>query len=114
MPHLGHAAHERKGPRWREQIEREPRMLLVQQRQKRLREQRAQTLGSLLNNVALIVIITFATLTVLGVFIDIGPLLAGVGVVGLAISFGAQSLVKDVISGTFILLEGQFGIGDQF
>lgn len=79
---------------------------------KRLREQRAQTLGALLNNVAAIVIVTFAALTILNTFIDIGPLLAGVGVVGLAISFGAQSLVKDVISGTFILLEGQFGIGD--
>ncbi|HSL69197.1 MAG TPA: mechanosensitive ion channel family protein [Longimicrobiales bacterium] len=79
---------------------------------KRLREQRAQTLGSLLNNVAFIVIVTFAALTILGTFVEIGPLLAGVGVIGLAISFGAQSLVKDVISGTFILLEGQFGIGD--
>jgi len=79
---------------------------------KRVREQRAQTLGGLLNNIALIVIVTLAGLTILNSFIQIGPLLAGVGVVGLAISFGAQSLVKDVISGTFILLEGQFGIGD--
>ncbi len=79
---------------------------------KRLREQRAQTLGSLLNNVALVLIVTFATLTILNLFVQIGPLLAGVGVAGLAISFGAQSLVKDVISGTFILIEGQFGIGD--
>lgn len=79
---------------------------------KRLRQQRAQTLGGLLNNIALIVIVTLAGLTVLNAFINIGPLLAGVGVVGLAISFGAQSLVKDVISGTFILMEGQFGIGD--
>jgi small conductance mechanosensitive channel len=79
---------------------------------KRLREQRAQTLGSLLQNVALVVIITLAALTILGTFMPIGPLLAGVSVVGLAVSFGAQSLVKDIISGTFILLEGQFGIGD--
>ena len=80
---------------------------------KRLRQQRAQTLGSLLNSVALVVIITLAALTILSTFeIDIGPLLAGVGVVGLAVSFGAQSLVKDVISGIFILLESQFGIGD--
>lgn len=79
---------------------------------KRLKEQRAQTLGSLLNNVALVVIVTFAALTILGTFVEVGPLLAGVSVVGLAVSFGAQSLVKDVISGTFILLEGQFGIGD--
>jgi small conductance mechanosensitive channel len=79
---------------------------------KRLREQRAQTLGSLLGNVALIVIVTLTMLTVLGLFVNIGPLLASVGVLGLAVSFGAQSLVKDIISGTFMLLEGQFGIGD--
>lgn len=79
---------------------------------KRLREQRAQTLGSLFTNVLLIVVVTIAVLTVLDVFINIAPLLASVSVVGLAISFGAQSLVKDVISGTFMLIEGQFGIGD--
>jgi len=79
---------------------------------KRVREQRAQTLGSLLQNVAIVVIVTLAALTILSTFIPIGPLLAGVSVVGLAVSFGAQSLVKDVISGTFILIEGQFGIGD--
>ncbi|HET9439261.1 MAG TPA: mechanosensitive ion channel domain-containing protein [Longimicrobiales bacterium] len=79
---------------------------------RRMREQRAQTLGSLFTNVALIVMSTITVLTVLSVFINIGPLLASVSVVGLAISFGAQSLVKDIISGTFILIEGQFGIGD--
>lgn len=79
---------------------------------KRLREQRAQTLGGLFTNVLLIVVITIALLTILDVFINIAPLLASVSVVGLAISFGAQSLVKDIISGTFLLIEGQFGIGD--
>jgi small-conductance mechanosensitive channel len=79
---------------------------------KRLRAQRAQTLGGLLGNVALVVIVLITVLTILGTFLDIGPLLASVGVLGLAVSFGAQSLVKDVISGTFMLLEGQFGIGD--
>lgn len=79
---------------------------------KRLREQRTRTLGGLLNSVALVVISTFAVLTILNTFVPIGPLLAGVSVIGLAVSFGAQSLVKDVITGTFILLEGQFGIGD--
>ena len=79
---------------------------------KRVREQRAQTLGSLLANVALLVVGTVTMLTVLGTFMDIGPILASVGVLGLAVSFGAQSLVKDIISGTFMLLEGQFGIGD--
>jgi small-conductance mechanosensitive channel len=79
---------------------------------RRMREQRAQTLGSLFTNVALVFVVTITLLTVLSVFINIGPLLASVSVVGLAISFGAQSLVKDIISGTFILIEGQFGIGD--
>ena len=79
---------------------------------KRLREQRAQTVASLLNNVALIVVSGLAFLMVLNVFIEIGPLLAGVGVLGLAVSFGAQSLVKDLISGAFMLVEGQFAVGD--
>lgn len=80
---------------------------------KRLREQRARTLGGLLNNVALIVIAAVTLLTVITTLgIDIGPALATAGVAGLAISFGAQSLVKDVITGAFILVEGQFGIGD--
>jgi len=79
---------------------------------RRLRAQRVQTIGSLLTNVLLIVVVTIAILTILDVFISIGPLLASVSVVGLAISFGAQSLVKDIISGTFMLVEGQFGIGD--
>jgi small conductance mechanosensitive channel len=79
---------------------------------RRMREQRAQTLGGLFTNIAFIFVTTITLLTVLSVFINIGPLLASVSVVGLAISFGAQSLVKDIISGTFILIEGQFGIGD--
>ena len=76
------------------------------------REQRGKTLAQLLNSVGGVAIGVGAGLTVLNVFIQIAPLLAGVGVAGLAISFGAQSLVKDVISGFFILLENQFGVGD--
>ena len=79
---------------------------------RRLREQRGKTLGSLLGSVAGIVITTIAALTILASFIDIGPILASVGVLGLAVSFGAQSLVKDVITGVFMLLEGQFAVGD--
>ena len=45
--------------------------------------------------------------------IDIRPILAGAGVIGLAIGFGAQSLVKDFVSGLFILVENQYGIGDK-
>jgi small conductance mechanosensitive channel len=79
---------------------------------KRTREQRARTLGSLLQNAALIVIVIVTSLTILGSFVEIGPLLASVGVLGLAVSFGAQSLVKDIITGAFLLVEGQFAIGD--
>jgi moderate conductance mechanosensitive channel len=80
---------------------------------RRLREQRARTVGSLLGSVALVVIVVVVTLTILDILFDeIGPILASFGILGLAFSFGAQSLVKDVIAGTFMLLEGQFGIGD--
>jgi moderate conductance mechanosensitive channel len=79
---------------------------------KRLREQRAHTLASLLNNLGVIVISALAILMILATFIEITPLLAGVGVLGLAVSFGAQSLVKDLISGAFMLAEGQFAVGD--
>jgi small conductance mechanosensitive channel len=80
---------------------------------RRLREQRAQTLASLLGNVAMVAIFIVVALTILDILLDnIAPILASFGIIGLAFSFGAQSLVKDVISGTFMLMEGQFGIGD--
>jgi small conductance mechanosensitive channel len=59
-----------------------------------------------------VVVLVIALLLTFNVFIDIGPILAGAGILGLAVSFGAQSLVKDVISGFFILFENQFAIGD--
>ncbi|HYJ79049.1 MAG TPA: mechanosensitive ion channel domain-containing protein [Longimicrobiaceae bacterium] len=78
-----------------------------------LHEQRARTLVGLLRSIGRVVIFTITVFMVLGaVGVQLGPLLAGAGVVGLAISFGAQSLVKDVISGLFILIEDQFGVGD--
>lgn len=76
-------------------------------------EQRTRTLISLLRSVGVVliaVILVFMVLNALGV--QLGPLLAGAGVLGLAVSFGAQSLVKDVISGLFMLFENQFGVGD--
>ena len=76
------------------------------------REQRGRTLAQLLNSLGAVAIGIGAGLTILNLFMQIAPLLAGVGVAGLAISFGAQSLVKDVISGFFILLENQFAVGD--
>lgn len=78
-----------------------------------LRSARARTLLPLIRNILLIVISTMATLVILSeVGIDIGPLLAGAGVVGLAVGFGAQSLVKDVIAGAFLLFEDAINLGD--
>lgn len=75
-------------------------------------EKRGQTIAQLLRSVGRVVVSSIAILLTLDVFFDIGPLLAGAGILGLAVSFGAQSLVKDVISGFFILLENQFVVGD--
>jgi small-conductance mechanosensitive channel len=77
-----------------------------------LREQRGRTISQLLRNVGRVVIVTLAILLTFNVFINIAPILAGAGILGLAISFGAQSLVRDIITGFFILLENQFAIGD--
>jgi small conductance mechanosensitive channel len=76
-------------------------------------EQRTRTLLSLLRSAGLVIIGVMTIFMVLGALgVQLGPLLAGAGVVGLAVSFGAQSLVKDVISGLFMLFENQFGVGD--
>jgi small conductance mechanosensitive channel len=76
-------------------------------------EQRAETLRHIIRSVTKVILVVVVLLTVsseLG--FDIGPILASAGIAGLAIGFGAQSLVKDVISGFFILLEDQYGVGD--
>jgi len=74
---------------------------------------RARTLLPLMRTTALIVISVIASLSVLSeVGFNIGPLLAGAGVIGLAIGFGGQTLVKDVITGLFILVEDTISIGD--
>ena len=75
-------------------------------------EKRGQTIAQLLRSVGGVSIILVALLLTLNLFIDIGPLLAGAGILGLAVSFGAQSLVKDVIAGFFQLMENQFSVGD--
>ena len=77
------------------------------------REQRMKTLGNVGRSVAAIVIWTWAVLAVLDQLgVNVAPLIASAGVVGVAIGFGAQSLVKDFFSGMFILIENQFGVGD--
>lgn len=75
--------------------------------------QRVATLGSLLRSVVDVVLIVVVTLTVLATFgVPMAPLLASAGVGGVALGFGAQSLVKDYLSGIFMLAEDQFGVGD--
>ena len=74
---------------------------------------RVRTFLPLVRNVVRIVLLVLVVLVVLSeIGIDIGPLLAGAGIVGLAVSFGAQSLVKDVITGFFILIEDTISVGD--
>jgi small-conductance mechanosensitive channel len=76
-------------------------------------ENRAETLRHIVGSLGKIVIWGIAVLMIIREFkVDTGPLLTGAGILGLAVGFGAQSLVKDVISGFFILLEDQYGVGD--
>jgi moderate conductance mechanosensitive channel len=76
-------------------------------------EQRAQTLGDVVASSWRVIVVVVALLLIVGEFgINLGPLVAGAGIVGLALAFGAQTLIKDYLSGLFILLEDQFGIGD--
>ncbi|MBH5319313.1 mechanosensitive ion channel family protein [Paenibacillus sp. GSMTC-2017] len=74
---------------------------------------RMTTVGKLMKNVisyAFYFIVIMIVLSAIG--IDLGPLIAGAGVAGIAIGFGAQSLVKDILTGFFIILEDQFAVGD--
>ncbi len=76
-------------------------------------EKRANTLSNVISRTAMVVILILAIIMVLPEFgLNIGPLIAGLGLVGLAVGFGAQSLVKDVITGLFILMENQYAEGD--
>jgi moderate conductance mechanosensitive channel len=78
-----------------------------------LQSSRARTLLPLVRNALFVVICIMAGLTILSELgVDIAPLLAGAGVVGLAIGFGAQTLVKDVITGALILFEDTVNVGD--
>ena len=77
------------------------------------RKQRTETLGTVLCSLATAVIYSTAVLVGLGEFqINLGPLIAGAGVVGIAIGFGAQTVVRDFLSGIFMLIEDQYGSGD--
>jgi len=74
---------------------------------------RIETIRRLVNTTAFVIIFAVATLTILSeIGINVGPLLASVGVASVAIGLGAQSLVKDTLAGFFIIVEGQFQVGD--
>ena len=81
---------------------------------KERRDQRSSTISAVLNTVTSVIIWGTAilmSLTVVGV--NIAPLLASAGIAGVALGFGAQTLVKDYISGIFLIVEDQYGIGDE-
>jgi moderate conductance mechanosensitive channel len=77
------------------------------------RRQRAETVGSLLRSITSLVIGVLALMLVLGeVGFQLGPFIAGAGIIGVAVAFGAQNVVKDFLSGIFMVLEDQYGVGD--
>jgi len=79
-------------------------------REERLRE---DTLISIISTTLKVLVWTLATMIILSELnIDIGPLVAGAGVAGIAIGFGAQELIQDFVSGVFIILENQYRVGD--
>ena len=77
------------------------------------REQRFEAISQLLRSITTFSIVTLALLIILGQLgVNMAPLLASAGVIGVALGFGAQTLVKDFLSGIFLVLEDQFGVGD--
>jgi moderate conductance mechanosensitive channel len=79
-----------------------------------IRARQVQTLASVINSIGIFIIVFVAALEILPLLgLNLGPLLASAGVAGLAIGFGAQTLVHDFINGFFILFENQYGIGDS-
>ncbi|WP_067461109.1 mechanosensitive ion channel family protein [Actinomadura macra] len=77
------------------------------------RAQRAKTLGSVLRSIASILIMGTAAFSILGSLgLNLAPILASASVIGVAVGFGAQSIVRDFLAGLFMLLEDQYGVGD--
>jgi moderate conductance mechanosensitive channel len=76
--------------------------------------QRTEALGAVISSTVGFLVWTIALFTILGSTfgINVGPLVAGAGILGVALGFGAQDLVKDVLSGIFMLVEDQYGVGD--
>jgi moderate conductance mechanosensitive channel len=77
------------------------------------RVQRAKTMGDLLKSVITGVLVAiFGTMVLAQVGVNIAPIIASAGIIGIALGFGAQSLVKDFLSGVFMIFEDQYGVGD--
>ena len=77
------------------------------------RVQRAHTIGALLNSVVGVLVSVLTTVYVLkNLNVDVAPILTSVGILGIAVGFGAQQLIRDFLAGIFITIEDQYGIGD--
>ncbi|MFP3580446.1 mechanosensitive ion channel [Arthrobacter sp. SIMBA_036] len=77
------------------------------------RSQRAETIGSLLTSLVSVIVVVIVIIYVLKFMnVDVAPLLTSVGILGVAIGFGAQQLIRDFLAGIFITIEDQYGIGD--
>ncbi|MEZ5245539.1 MAG: mechanosensitive ion channel family protein [Acidimicrobiales bacterium] len=93
--------------------ERGPGRLLIEESEKKRASARAETIGLVLRSLAVAAVWSVAALLVLGQLeIDLAPLIAGAGIGGIALGFGAQSVVRDFLSGLFMLIEDQYGVGD--
>jgi small-conductance mechanosensitive channel len=87
--------------------------LLLDERYEERSKARTETLTSVLASAATLAVWTTATLLILGEFgISLAPLIAGAGIAGVAIGFGAQTVVRDFLAGFFMLVEDQYGVGD--
>ncbi len=93
--------------------ERGPGRALIDEAERSRAEARAETLGHVLRSVVVAMVWGFTALIILGeIGVNLGPLIAGAGIGGVALGFGAQSIVKDFLSGLFMLIEDHYGVGD--
>ncbi|KQB84777.1 mechanosensitive ion channel family protein [Corynebacterium lowii] len=100
-------------PRAEQDEELPPRVAAMNKVQEKRRQSRVKTLAQVGKSAVAILVWVFAFLSILDTLgVNIAPLIASAGVIGVALGFGAQSLVKDFLSGIFMLLEDQYGVGD--
>ncbi|MYB86530.1 MAG: mechanosensitive ion channel family protein [Acidimicrobiaceae bacterium] len=93
--------------------EKGPGRALIDEAERSRAEARAETLGHVLRSVVVSLVWGFTALIILGeIGVNLGPLIAGAGIGGVALGFGAQSIVKDFLSGLFMLIEDHYGVGD--